>query len=59
MWQNSTGIYQLADGTWGYRVTYIRDGKRFDKRFSKDIDGQPLKTGPFFMPCPKTISYQL
>ena len=41
---NSSGIYQLTDGMWGYRITFFRDGKRFDKRFSKNSEGLPLKT---------------
>ena len=38
------GIYQLPNGNWGYRFTKTVDGKRVNRKNSKDEAGNPLKT---------------
>ena len=38
------GIYQLPNGNWGYRFTRTVDGKRVNRKGSKDEAGNPLKT---------------
>jgi len=38
------GIYQLPNGNWGYRFTRTVDGKRVNRKGSKDEAGNPFKT---------------
>ncbi len=40
----STGVYQLDNGYWGFRYTYMLDGKKKDVKRTKDENGKPLKT---------------
>lgn len=39
-----TGIYQLKNGTWGYRYGIVVDGKTIWKKISKDEQGNSFKT---------------
>ena len=41
--QNDTGVFQLDNGMWAYRLTFTREGKRYSKQKSKDENGEPLK----------------
>ena len=41
--QNDTGVFQLDNGTWAYRFTFTREGKRYSKQGSKDENGEPFK----------------
>lgn len=41
---NDVGVFQLNNGLWAFRYTFIKDGKRFSKRGSKDKFGIPLHT---------------
>lgn len=41
---NDVGIIKLESGSWGYRYTYTKNGRRYSKRCSKDEFGNPLKT---------------
>lgn len=41
---NDVGVFQLNNGNWAFRYTFIVDGKRSSKRSSKDESGNPLKT---------------
>lgn len=38
------GVYQLADGYWGYRYTITIDGHKKDYKKSRDEFGNPFKT---------------
>ena len=38
------GIYQLPNGNWGYRFTRTVDGKRVNRKGSKDEAGKPFTT---------------
>ena len=38
-----TGLKQLPNGNWAYRVTYTWDGKKRDTSIRLDEDGQPFK----------------
>ena len=41
---NNSGVYQLENGNWAYRFTKTIDGKVFNKKSTKDKNGNPLKT---------------
>lgn len=41
---NAAGVYQLPSGKWAYRFTKTVDGKRINRKNSKDEFGNPLKT---------------
>ena len=41
---DNTGIYQLSNGYWAYRFTKTIDGKRVNRKGSKDEDGKPFPT---------------
>ena len=41
---NNIGVYQLENGFWGYRFTRMVDGKRVNKKGTKDETGKPIKT---------------
>lgn len=41
---NDLGISQLSNGNWCYRFTRTVDGKRVNRKSSKDEAGNPLKT---------------
>ena len=40
----TTGIFQLPNGTWGFRYAYWVGGKQKDIKRTKDEDGKPFKT---------------
>ena len=40
----SVGIFQLPNGTWGFRYTFMLDGKQKDIKRTKDESGNPFKT---------------
>ena len=40
----STGVFQLPNGTWGFRYALMLDGKQKDIRRNKDENGNPFKT---------------
>lgn len=40
----ATGVYQLDNGFWGYRYTYMVNGKKKDVKKTKDESGNPLKS---------------
>ena len=40
--ENNTGVFQLESGTWAFRYTFNRNGKRVSKQVSKDESGNPL-----------------
>jgi hypothetical protein len=37
-------VYQLPNGTWGFRYAYWIDGKQKDIKRTKDENGNPFKT---------------
>lgn len=41
---NAAGVYQLPNRKWAYRFTKTVDGKRINRKNSKDEFGNPLKT---------------
>lgn len=41
---NEVGIIKLDSGAWGYRYTFTRNGKRYSKQCSKDVNGNPIKS---------------
>ena len=41
---NETGIFQLKDGSWGFRYTLSVDGKRKDVKRVRDANGNPMQT---------------
>ncbi|WP_458406779.1 tyrosine-type recombinase/integrase [Anaerotignum sp.] len=40
--QEKDGVYQLSNGNWGYRFTKRIDGKKVNRRGSKDENGKPF-----------------
>ena len=40
----SAGVFQLPNGTWGFRYAFMLDGKQKDIRRNKDENGNPFKT---------------
>ena len=40
----ATGVYQLENGFWGFRYTYMVNGKKKDVKKTKDESGNPLKS---------------
>ena len=40
----ATGVYQLDNGFWGYRYTYMVNSKKKDVKKTKDESGNPLKS---------------
>ena len=40
----SKGVFQLSNGMWGFRYTYILNGKQKDIKRTKDEKGNPFKT---------------
>ena len=40
----STGVFQLPNGTWGFRYAYWVNGKQKDIKRTKDENGNPFKT---------------
>lgn len=40
----STGVFQLPNGTWGFRYAFMLNGKQKDIRRNKDENGNPFKT---------------
>lgn len=40
---DNTGIYQMTNGYWYYRFTKTIDGKRYNRKGTKDEKGQPIK----------------
>ena len=40
----SKGVYQLSNGTWGFRYAFWVDGKQKDIKRTKDENGKPFKT---------------
>ena len=44
MARTSSGIYQLPNGTWGFRYAFWVDGKQKDIKRTKDENGNPFKT---------------
>lgn len=39
---NDVGLFQLENGNWGYRITYLADGKKKDTTFRRDENGMPF-----------------
>ena len=44
MSKTSSGVYQLANGMWGFRYAFMLDGKQKDIKRTKDENGNPFKT---------------
>ena len=44
MARTTSGVYQLPNGTWGFRYAYWINGKQKDIKRTKDEDGKPFKT---------------
>ena len=44
MTRTTTGVFQLPNGTWGYRYAYWFNGKQKDIKRTKDDNGKPFKT---------------
>ena len=42
--KQTNGVYQLTNGHWAYRFTKTIDGKSYNRKGTKDIEGNPLKT---------------
>lgn len=42
--QNDTGVYQLPNGNWGYRFTFTAEGKKKNRKGTKDEFGNLLTT---------------
>lgn len=40
----SKGVFKLPNGDWGFRYTYILNGKQKDIKRTKDENGNPFKT---------------
>ena len=40
----SSGVFQLPNGTWGFRYAFMLDGKQKDIKRTKDDSGNPFKT---------------
>ena len=40
----SKGVFQLSNDMWGFRYTYILNGKQKDIKRTKDEKGNPFKT---------------
>ena len=40
----STGVFQLPNGTWGFRYAFMLNGKQKDIKRTKDALGNPFKT---------------
>ena len=41
---NDAGVYQLENGNWAYRVTWRENGKKVNRKGTKDEFGNPLTT---------------
>ena len=41
---SDVGLFQLANGNWGYRITRTQNGKRKDTSYHRDENGNPFKT---------------
>ena len=44
MTRTSSGVYQLSNGTWGFRYAFWIDGKQKDIKRTTDENGNPFKT---------------
>ena len=44
MTRTTTGVFQLPNGTWGFRYAYWIGGKQKDIKRTKDENGNPFKT---------------
>ena len=44
MTKTSSGVYQLSNGTWGFRYAFWVDGKQKDIKRTNDENGKPFKT---------------
>ena len=44
MARTSSGVYQLPNGTWGFRYAYWINGKQKDIKRTTDKNGNPFKT---------------
>ena len=40
----SSGVYQLPNGTWGFRYAFWIDGRQKDIKRTTDKNGNPFKT---------------
>ena len=41
---SSKGVFQLPNGTWGFRYAYMLNGKQKDIKRTKDENGNPYRT---------------
>jgi len=41
---NSTGVYQLKNGYWGFRYVIVVNGERIERKRNVDEIGNPYKT---------------
>ena len=55
---NTTGIFQLKDGTWGYRFKICVNGKIIDRRRTRDENGNSFKNKSEAFHARKAAIYQ-
>lgn len=55
---NTTGIFQLKDGTWGYRFKICVNGKIIDRRRTRDENGNSFKNKSEAFRARKAAIYQ-
>ena len=55
----STGVFQLPNGTWGFRYAYWIDGKQKDIKRTKDENGNPFKTERAAMKAREAVVVQV
>ena len=55
---DTTGVYQLQNGYWGFRYAIVVDGKRIERRRNVDEVGNPYKTKTSAVKARKTMMEQ-
>lgn len=55
---NDAGVYQLENGNWAYRVTWRENGKKVNRKGTKDEYGNPLTTKRKAIQARNQILYQ-
>ena len=55
---NDAGVYQLENGNWAYRVTWRENGKKVNRKGTKDEFGNPLTTKRKAIQARNQILYQ-
>lgn len=55
---NDAGVYQLENGNWAYRVTWRENGKKVNRKGTKDEFGNPLTTKRKAIQARNQVLYQ-